>query len=75
MQLKRDKKDQLTQHLYTIIQENELRKAKKLEELLGKLNMKENVDERKIEQADENAGNDDTKETEAEVNRNIGNET
>ncbi len=43
MQIKSDTKDQLTQHLYTIIQENELRKAKKLEELMSKLNMEENV--------------------------------
>eukprot|EP00794_Sanderia_malayensis_P015683 gene15683-17265_t len=41
LQVKSDRKDQLTQHLYTIIQENELRKAKKLEELMSKLNMEE----------------------------------
>ena len=37
--LKEEIKDQLTQHLYTIIQENELRKARKLEELMSKLNL------------------------------------
>eukprot|EP00112_Aurelia_sp_Birch-Aquarium-sp1_P006741 Seg1738.9 transcript_id=Seg1738.9/GoldUCD/mRNA.D3Y31 product="RAB6-interacting golgin" protein_id=Seg1738.9/GoldUCD/D3Y31 len=39
LQLKRDTKEELTQHLYTIIQENELRKATKLEELISKLNV------------------------------------
>ena len=32
-------KDLLTEHLYTIIRENELRKARKLEELTAKLNV------------------------------------
>ena len=41
LQLKSERKEQLTQHLYTIIQENELRKSKKLEELMSKLNMNE----------------------------------
>jgi len=41
LKLKSDKKDELTQHLFTIIQENELRKSKKLEELLSKLNLAE----------------------------------
>ena len=36
---KTEKKDLLTEHLYTIIRENELRKAKKLEELMAKLNV------------------------------------
>lgn len=35
---KTERKDLLTEHLYTIIRENELRKAKKLEELMTKLN-------------------------------------
>lgn len=35
---KTERKDLLTEHLYTIIRENELRKAKKLEELMAKLN-------------------------------------
>ena len=43
LQLKRDTKEELTQHLYTIIQENELRKATKLEELMSKLNVSENA--------------------------------
>ena len=36
---KTERKDLLTEHLYTIIRENELRKAKKLEELMAKLNV------------------------------------
>lgn len=36
---KTERKDLLTEHLYTIIRENELRKAKKLEELMTKLNV------------------------------------
>ena len=36
---KTERKDLLTEHLYTIIRENELRKAKKLEELMEKLNV------------------------------------
>lgn len=36
---KTERKDLLTEHLYTIIRENELRKAKKLEELMTKLNI------------------------------------
>ena len=36
---KTERKDLLTEHLYTIIRENELRKAKKLEELIAKLNV------------------------------------
>lgn len=36
---KTERKDLLTEHLYTIIRENELRKAKKLEELTAKLNV------------------------------------
>lgn len=39
LQRKTEKKDLLTEHLYTIIRENELRKAKKLEELMAKLNV------------------------------------
>lgn len=39
---KTEKKDLLTEHLYTIIRENELRKAKKLEELMAKLNVATN---------------------------------
>lgn len=35
---KKELKEELTEHLYTIIQKNELRKAKKLEELMQKLN-------------------------------------
>jgi len=35
---KKEHKDELQEHLYTIIQENEIRKAKKLEELMAKLN-------------------------------------
>lgn len=35
---KTERKDLLTEHLYTIIRENEMRKAKKLEELMAKLN-------------------------------------
>lgn len=34
-------KEQLTEHLYVIIEENEARKAKKLEELMTKLEMQE----------------------------------
>lgn len=36
---KTERKDLLTEHLYTIIRENELRKARKLEELMAKLNV------------------------------------
>ena len=36
---KTERKDLLTEHLYTIIRENELRKAKKLAELMAKLNV------------------------------------
>ena len=36
---KTERKDLLTEHLYTIIRENELRKAKKLGELMAKLNV------------------------------------
>lgn len=36
---KTERKDLLTEHLYTIIRENELRKAKKLEELMAKLDV------------------------------------
>lgn len=36
---KTERKDLLTEHLYTIIRENELRKARKLEELMVKLNV------------------------------------
>ena len=43
LKVKSDIKEELTQHLYTIIQENELRKSKKLEELLSKLNATENT--------------------------------
>ena len=43
LKLKSDVKEELTQHLYTIIQENELRKSRKLEELMSKLNVGENV--------------------------------
>ncbi|XP_033109091.1 RAB6-interacting golgin-like [Anneissia japonica] len=39
-----EQKEALTEHLYTIIQENETRKANKLAELTEKLNM-ENIDE------------------------------
>lgn len=39
---KTERKDLLTEHLYTIIRENELRKAKKLEELMAKLNTSAN---------------------------------
>ena len=39
LKLKEERKEELTQHLYTIIQENELRKANKLEELMRKLNL------------------------------------
>ena len=42
LKLKSDTKEELTQHLFTIIQENELRKSKKLEELMSKLNLSEN---------------------------------
>ena len=45
LKLKCDRKEELTQHLFTIIQENELRKSKKLEELMSKLNLNENVSE------------------------------
>ncbi|XP_070532138.1 RAB6-interacting golgin-like [Ptychodera flava] len=41
---KTEAKDSLTEHLYSIIQENELRKAKKLEELMAKLEV-ENLEE------------------------------
>lgn len=40
---KTERKDLLTEHLYTIIRENELRKAKKLEELMVKLNVGNDV--------------------------------
>ena len=36
---KEDQKEQLTEHLYTIIHQNELRKAKKLEDLMKKLEL------------------------------------
>lgn len=39
---KTERKDLLTEHLYTIIRENELRKAKKLEELMAKVNTSAN---------------------------------
>lgn len=39
---KTERKDLLTEHLYTIIRENELRKARKLEELMAKLNVSPN---------------------------------
>ena len=39
-----DMKESLTEHLYTIIHENEVRKAKKLEELVNKLEL-ENLEE------------------------------
>lgn len=45
LKLKSDRKEELTQHLFTIIQENELRKSAKLEELLGKLNVSEKTAE------------------------------
>ncbi|XP_032228387.2 RAB6-interacting golgin-like [Nematostella vectensis] len=38
---KTERKEMLTEHLYAIIQENEQRKAKKLEELMAKLNVPE----------------------------------
>ena len=43
LQRKTERKDLLTEHLYTIIRENELRKAKKLEELMAKLNVATDV--------------------------------
>lgn len=39
LQRKTDSKEQLTEHLCTIIQENELRKARKLEELMHQLDV------------------------------------
>ena len=54
LQLKRDTKEELTQHLYTIIQENELRKATKLEELMSKLNVSENAIEETSPVTEEN---------------------
>ncbi|XP_065067668.1 RAB6-interacting golgin-like [Rhopilema esculentum] len=43
LKLKEERKEELTQHLYTIIQENELRKANKLEELMSKLNLPKHI--------------------------------
>lgn len=42
---KTEVKEQLTEHLYAIIQQNELRKANKLEELMQQLNAAEEVKE------------------------------
>ncbi len=39
LQKKSHLKEELTEHLYTIIHQNELRKAKKLTELMEKLNL------------------------------------
>ncbi|KAK3088666.1 hypothetical protein FSP39_022101 [Pinctada imbricata] len=39
LQKKSELKEQLTEHLYTIIHQNEVRKAKKLSELMGELEM------------------------------------
>ena len=36
---RKENKEMLTEHLYSIIQENELKKARKLEEIMSKLNM------------------------------------
>ncbi|XP_024409326.3 RAB6-interacting golgin isoform X1 [Desmodus rotundus] len=47
LQRKTDIKEQLTEHLCTIIQQNELRKAKKLEELMQQLDVQ--VDEESLE--------------------------
>jgi len=40
---KQETKDQLTEHLYTVIHQNELRKAKKLGELMDKLDMEDDT--------------------------------
>ncbi|XP_036199096.1 RAB6-interacting golgin isoform X3 [Myotis myotis] len=47
LQRKTDTKEQLTEHLCTIIQQNELRKAKKLEELMQQLDVQ--ADEETLE--------------------------
>ncbi|KAF6074561.1 golgin, RAB6 interacting [Phyllostomus discolor] len=47
LQRKTDIKEQLTEHLCTIIQQNELRKAKKLEELMQQLDVQ--ADEESLE--------------------------
>ncbi|KAL6039787.1 hypothetical protein STEG23_037521, partial [Scotinomys teguina] len=47
LQRKTETKEQLTEHLCTIIQQNELRKAKKLEELMQQLDVQ--VDEEAVE--------------------------
>ncbi|MGH0134233.1 UNVERIFIED_CONTAM: hypothetical protein FKN15_003746 [Acipenser sinensis] len=46
---KMDVKEQLTEHLYTIIQQNELRKAYKLEELMMLLEMETNEERLELE--------------------------
>lgn len=44
---KAEVKEQLTEHLCTIIQQNELRKAHKLEELMEQLQLQEDEEEEK----------------------------
>lgn len=57
---KTERKDLLTEHLYTIIRENELRKAKKLEELMAKLNVATDETFPEDKNAVLEAGNDET---------------
>lgn len=63
---KTERKDLLTEHLYTIIRENEVRKAKKLEELMAKLNVAAD-NTTVLKQSCSTPNNDDNKSTNSQT--------